>query len=91
VRCLRELRQNRTRCETGSRPRAIRGHGTENWVAGLPFEATKIGNQQVLPVSCAKRVSMRNRRGKAMPLLGAAGLLALASGASAETSGRANY
>ena len=36
-------------------------------------------------MSHAKRVSMRKRRGKAMPVLGAAGLLALASGASAET------
>jgi hypothetical protein len=35
-------------------------------------------------MSRAKRVSMRKRRGKAMPVLGAAGLLALASGASAE-------
>ena len=35
-------------------------------------------------MSHAKRVSMRKRRGKAMPVLGAAGLLALASGASAE-------
>jgi hypothetical protein len=32
----------------------------------------------------AKRVSMRKRSAKAMPVLGAAGLLALASGASAE-------
>jgi hypothetical protein len=35
-------------------------------------------------MSHAKRVSMRKRRGKAMPVLGAAGLLALASGPSAE-------
>ena len=35
-------------------------------------------------MSHAKRVSTRKRRGKAMPVLGAAGLLALASGASAE-------
>src|SRR6516162_5883128 len=35
-------------------------------------------------MSHAKRVSTRNRRGKAMPALGAAGLLALASGASAQ-------
>jgi hypothetical protein len=35
-------------------------------------------------MSNAKRVSMRRRRGKTMPVLGAAGLLALASGASAE-------
>ena len=35
-------------------------------------------------MSHAKRVSMRKRRGKAMPVLGAAGLLAFASGASAE-------
>ena len=35
-------------------------------------------------MSHAKRVSTRKRRGKAMPALGAAGLLALASGASAE-------
>src|SRR5262249_18921012 len=35
-------------------------------------------------MSHAKRVSRRKRRGKAMPVLGAAGLLALASGASAE-------
>ena len=35
-------------------------------------------------MSHAKRMSMRKRRGKAMPVLGAAGLLALASGASAE-------
>ena len=34
-------------------------------------------------MSHAKRVSMRKRRRKAMPVLGAAGLLALASGASA--------
>jgi hypothetical protein len=37
-------------------------------------------------MSRAKRVSLRKRRGKAMPVLGAAGLLALASGASAEAS-----
>jgi hypothetical protein len=37
-------------------------------------------------MSDAKRLSMRKRRGKAMPALGAAGLLALASGASAEAS-----
>jgi hypothetical protein len=35
-------------------------------------------------MSQAKRVSMRKRRGKAMPILGAAGLLAFASGASAK-------
>ena len=35
-------------------------------------------------MSQAKRVSMRKRRGKAMPVLGAAGLLALVSGASAK-------
>jgi hypothetical protein len=35
-------------------------------------------------MSQAKRVSTRKRRGKSMPVLGAAGLLALASGASAE-------
>ena len=35
-------------------------------------------------MSQAKRVPTRKRRGKAMPVLGAAGLLALASGASAE-------
>ena len=35
-------------------------------------------------MSHAKRVSMRNRSAKVMPVLGAAGLLALASGASAE-------
>ena len=35
-------------------------------------------------MSHAKRVSTRKRRGKAMPVLGAAGFLALASGASAE-------
>jgi len=35
-------------------------------------------------MSHAKRLSMRKRSGKAMPVLGAAGLLALASGASAE-------
>ena len=35
-------------------------------------------------MSHAKRVSMRKRRGKAMPVLGAAGLLALATSASAE-------
>jgi hypothetical protein len=35
-------------------------------------------------MSHAKRVLMRKRRGNAMPVLGAAGLLALASGASAE-------
>ena len=35
-------------------------------------------------MSHAKRVSTRKRRGKAMPAWGAAGLLALASGASAE-------
>ena len=35
-------------------------------------------------MSHAKRVSKRKRRGKAMPVLGAAGFLALASGASAE-------
>jgi hypothetical protein len=35
-------------------------------------------------MSQAKRVSARQRRGKAIPVLGAAGLLALASGASAE-------
>ena len=36
-------------------------------------------------MSHAKWVSMRKRRGNAMPVLGAAGLFALASGASAET------
>jgi hypothetical protein len=35
-------------------------------------------------MSHAKQVSMRKRRGKAMPVLGAASLLALAGGASAE-------
>jgi hypothetical protein len=35
-------------------------------------------------MSHAKRASLRKRRGKAMPVLGAVGLLALASGASAE-------
>jgi hypothetical protein len=35
-------------------------------------------------MSNAKRVSMRRRRGKTIPVLGAAGLLTLASGASAE-------
>ena len=35
-------------------------------------------------MSHAKRVSTRKRRGKAMPVLGAAGFLALANGASAE-------
>ena len=35
-------------------------------------------------MSHAKQVSMRKRSGKAMPVLGAAGLLALASGASAK-------
>jgi hypothetical protein len=35
-------------------------------------------------MSHAKRVSTRKRRGKAMPALGAAGLLALASGAAAQ-------
>jgi hypothetical protein len=35
-------------------------------------------------MSQAKRASARRRRGKAMPVLGAAGLLALAGGASAE-------
>jgi hypothetical protein len=36
-------------------------------------------------MSQTKQVSIRKRRGKAMPALGAAGLLALASGASAQT------
>ena len=35
-------------------------------------------------MSHTKRVSTRKRRGKAVPVLGAAGLLALANGASAE-------
>jgi hypothetical protein len=35
-------------------------------------------------MALVKQKSMRKRRGKAMPVLGAAGLLALASGASAE-------
>src|SRR5580700_10508726 len=39
---------------------------------------------EVLPMSQGRRFSTRKRRGKAMPVLGAAGLLALASGASAE-------
>jgi hypothetical protein len=38
---------------------------------------------EVLPMSQGRRFSTRKRRGKAMPVLGAAGLLALASGASA--------
>ena len=67
-----------------ARASAIGGRGTENRGAGLPITATKLGNQEVLPMSHAKRVSMRKRRGKAMPVLGAAGLLAFASGASAE-------
>jgi hypothetical protein len=37
-------------------------------------------------MSNTRQVPMRKRRGKAMPVLGAAGLLALASGASAEAS-----
>ena len=53
--------------------------------ARLPFRAINLANQEVSPMSHAKRPSMRKRRGKAMPVLGAAGLLALASGASAET------
>ena len=64
--------------------RPLTKQGTENWSAGSSIRATKPGNQEVLPMSRVKRVSMRKRRGKAMPLLGAAGLLALASGASAE-------
>jgi hypothetical protein len=39
-----------------------------------------------MSMSQTKRVSTRKRRGKTMPVLGAAGLLALASGASAEAS-----
>ena len=62
----------------------MRGRGTDNWGAGLPFRATNRRNQEVSPMSHAKRVSMRKRRAKTMPVLGAAGLLALASGASAE-------
>jgi hypothetical protein len=46
--------------------------------------ATRLGTQEDLPMSQAKRMPMRKRRGTAMPVLGAAGLLALASGASAE-------
>ena len=64
--------------------RAICGRGTDSWGAGLPFPATNLDNQEVSPMSHAKRVSMRKRRGKAMPVLGAAGLLALATSASAE-------
>jgi hypothetical protein len=41
------------------------------------------GQQETLPMSRAKQVTTRKRR-KAMPVLGAAGLLALASSASAE-------
>jgi hypothetical protein len=51
---------------------------------GIVVAATKVGNQEVSPMSGAKQTSTRKRRRKAMPVLGAAGLLALASGASAE-------
>jgi hypothetical protein len=52
-------------------------------MAGL-VQDDKLGHQEILPMSRVKRTT-RRRAGRAMPVLGAAGLLALASGASAET------
>jgi hypothetical protein len=55
-------------------PMRRRGTRTEDWDCRF---GAKLG-EEVLPMSRAKR------KGRTMPVLGAAGLLALASGASAE-------
>jgi hypothetical protein len=74
-------------CALLHRPRphcVIPGAWNSRMYWGIAYRATKLGNQEALPMSHAKRVSTRKRGGKTMPALGAAGFLALASGASAE-------
>jgi hypothetical protein len=47
--------------------------------------STDLKNQEINRMPQAKQVSKRKRRSKAAPVLGAGGLLALASGVSAKT------